>query len=115
MKTALKALTAGLIALGSITTTVTPAEAGTCWFMNGSQRVRGQYCQIGRRVNANGHRVIDIADRTGKVTVVIWDDNTAEVLSSQIPYRYRWFDWYIDNTGDYRLSNRRGYEFSFRG
>ena len=102
------------LALGSLFGAVAPAEAGTCWFINNGQTNSGEFCQVGRRVNANGHRVWDIttADKV-TLTLVIWDDNYAEVLHDMIPYGERWVKWYIDRDGDYRFILPHG-EFSFR-
>ncbi|WP_186582946.1 hypothetical protein [Synechococcus sp. MEDNS5] len=89
-----------------------PAKAGTCWAWkpSSSRTVQGEYCRVSKRVNANGHTVIDIDSGT----VVIWDDNTAEVLHKNIPYQKRWFSWSIDKQGDYQLHGAPGYSFSFR-
>ena len=65
---------------------------------------------MSRRVNNNGHTVIDIDNGT----VVLWKDGTAEVLHNNIPYSHRWFTWNVDDDGDYRLSGAPGYSFSFR-
>jgi len=89
-----------------------PSNAGTCWSWqpSSSHRAKGEYCKVSKRVNTNGHAVIDI----DQATVVIWDDNTAEVLHKNIPYQKRWFSWDIDSQGDYRFRGAPGYSFSFR-
>ncbi|CAK23323.1 hypothetical protein [Synechococcus sp. CS-197] len=103
---------AASLSLAALTISTTPAKAGTCWAWNpsSSRTVQGEYCRVSKRVNANGHTVIDIDSGT----VVIWDDNTAEVLHKNIPYQKRWFSWSIDKQGDYQLHGAPGYSFSFR-
>ena len=104
---------ASSLALGTLFGSVGPAEAGTCWFLKGGQTSTGEWCQVDRRVNANGHVVWDLSDGRETLTVVIWNDNTAELLSDQIPYDMRWVRWYVDRQGDYRFVLPRG-EMSFR-
>ena len=45
---------ASSLALGTLFGSVGPAEAGTCWFLKGGQTSTGEWCQVDRRVNANG-------------------------------------------------------------
>ena len=75
------ALTATLAA-GTIFGSVAPAQAGTCWFEHGNTgRLAPSYCQTNRRINSNGHVVFDVIDHEGtEFTVVMWDDNTAELI-----------------------------------
>ena len=108
-----KIITSIALAVISLTTfTTIPAKAGTCWKWqpNSSRRAQGEYCGVSKRINANGHTVIDIDE----AAVVIWDDNTAEVLHANIPYQKRWFTWDIDSQGDYQFHGAPGYSFSFR-
>ena len=109
----IKALTiATTLTIGSIMGAVTPASAGTCWKWtpNSSYRAKSEYCRLSRRVNNNGHTVIDIDNGS----IVLWTDGTAEVLHNNIPYSNRWFTWEIDGYGDYKLAGAPGYSFSFR-
>ena len=106
------ALTATLAA-GTIFGAVAPANAGTCWFERGNTgRLAASYCQTNRRINANGHVVFDIVDRQGtEMTLVLWDDNTAEVLSNGERYVVRTS---YDQQGDLRLIGDNGTEMAVR-
>ena len=74
------ALTA-TIALGGIIGGIAPAEAGTCWFREGRyHNAAPEWCGTERRINANGHVVFDITQQDKTVTIVMWDDNTAELI-----------------------------------
>ena len=100
------ALTATLAA-GTIFGAVAPANAGTCWFERGNTgRLAATYCQTNRRINANGHVVFDIVDHRGtEMTLVLWDDNTAELLTGGNKV---WARHYYDNEGDLRLETTHG-------
>ena len=90
-----------------------PAEAGRCWYMEPGQIDRGEYCQTTRRINANGHIVFDIVDGDGdKFTVVLWDDNVAEVIG--LTARPQQLRTYEDSQGDTRIVWPDGFEFVFR-
>lgn len=103
---------AATLSIGSMMGAVAPASAGTCWKWtpSSSYKAPSQYCSLRKRVNNNGHTVIDIDNGT----IVLWTDGTAEVLHSNIPYSNRWFTWDVDRYGDYRLAGAPGYSFSFR-
>ena len=98
-----KALALGsVLALGSLFGSVTPAEAGTCWFDNNRGGLSPTYCQTGTRVNYNGHRVWDVVDHQGtKFTLVFWDDQVVEVIG--IGSRPIQANWYTDRDGDTRI------------
>jgi len=100
------ALTATLAA-GTIFGAVAPANAGTCWFERGDTgRLVASYCQTNRRVNANGHVVYDVVDHRGdEVTLVLWNDNTAEILMNG---NRVWARTWHDNQGDLRLESAFG-------
>ena len=105
------ALTATLAA-GTIFGAVAPANAGTCWFENNRGTLSPSYCQTNRRINANGHVVFDIVDRQGtEMTLVLWNDNTAEVLSNGERYVVRTS---YDQQGDLRLIGDNGTEMAVR-
>ena len=97
---------AATLALGTTFGAATPAEAGTCWFPNGRGRLAPTYCQTERRINANGHVVFDIVDYQGtKMTLVLWDDNTAELIGENGKV---WARHYYDRDGDLRLETAHG-------
>ena len=105
------ALTATLAA-GTIFGAVAPANAGTCWFENNRGNLSPSYCQTNRRINANGHVVFDIVDHQGtEMTLVLWNDNTAEVLSNGERYVVRTS---YDQQGDLRLIGDNGTEMAVR-
>ena len=98
-----KALALGsVLALGSIFGSVSPAEAGTCWFENNRGSLSPSYCQTSGRTNANGHRVLDVVDHQGtEFTLVFWTDHVVEVIGiTSNPIRAT---WYTDSQGDRRI------------
>ena len=110
----IKALALGAtLALGSIFGSVAPAEAGTCWALTNG-RGAAEWCQVEARTNANGHKVIDISQGADKITLVLWENGTAEMLSDKVPYNQRWVNWYIDREGDLRITMGGPNEFAFR-
>ena len=99
-------LLSATIAAGSIFGAIAPAEAGTCWFSNGQGSLAPSYCQTGRRVNANGHVVFDVIDYKGtEMTLVLWDDNTAEMI---VDGQKIWARTWYDRSGDLRLETAHG-------
>ena len=90
----------------------TKAEAGTCWFDNGRGSLSPTYCQTQRRINHNGHVVFDVVDHRGtKMTLVLWDDNTAEmIMNGQIINARATYD----RQGDLRLETANGFEMAIR-
>ena len=96
-KLALASIAAVACAVG----TVPAAEAGTCWYIPYGGYSQGEYCRTIRRINANGHIVFDITDGIGdKYTIVLWDDNSAEVFG---PKGYSVVYSYEDRQGATRL------------
>ena len=102
-----------VLALGSIFGSVSPVEAGTCWFEIGNTgRLTPSYCQTSFRVNANGHNVLDVIDHKGdKITLVFWVVNRGdrsgdvELVTPQGVTQGRW--WY-DQDGDRRIQTAYG-------
>ena len=79
-----KALALGsVLALGSIFGSISPAEAKTsrCYLGDAGTQLATRVCDVDRRVNNNGHIVFDISGPVNG-TVVLWDDGTAEWVSS---------------------------------
>ena len=89
------------------------AAPSTCWIganarSNGS--IPAQSCDVHHRVNANGHRVIDVYTPVDGVTmtVILWKDENhnpeyAELIGSngtRVTMNYR-----FDNSGDLHLFN----------
>ena len=108
----LKSLLASACVIGtSFFVPVEPANAGTCWYLNGGAE-QGQYCRTVRRINHNGHVVFDITDGLGKTfTVILWDDSVAEVVGfTARPMQQR---TYVDSQGDTRIIWNDGTEFAF--
>lgn len=65
----------------------------TCWFQMqpGAKRLEGYRCNVISRKNANGHNVYDVIEPGGLTrTVVLWNDDTAEVLLNGKRYEGRW-------------------------
>ena len=80
------------------------SDAATCWFqrLDNPERLTPSYCQMNRRVNANGHVVWDIVDHKGtRSTLVFWDDNTVEIIG--IAPQPIVGQTYTDREGDTRI------------
>ena len=108
-----KIITSAALSLAGLAVfAITPAKACEFWAWqpSSSHAAQGEYCRVSQRVNANGHTVIDI----DQATVVVWDDNTAQVLSKDIPCQKRWFGSEIDREGDCQFLGAPGYSFSYR-
>ena len=101
-------------ALGVAIAAPAPAEAGTCWYREHAGHVaNAEYCDTKARINANGHIVFDISDDNGKtLTVVMWDDNTAELIGIA-PYPIE-VATYEDSDGDTRFILKNGAELIVR-
>lgn len=118
MNKTIKALTLGLAgaaaALAFNVAAPTKAEAGTCWFRMGQYHsAPAEWCGTQRRINANGHVVFDVVDNQGhKVTIVMWDDNTAEIIGL-LDYVVT-VPMYTDRDGDTRFVFDGGKEFIVR-
>ena len=106
-KATLGVIGATALACVAVVSTVKPANAGTCWFTNGTHLVPN-YCQTTRRVNSNGHVVFDVVDHLGdKFTLVFWDNYTAEMINArtgQVTNARTWFD----AEGDLRIETSTG-------
>ncbi len=67
--------------------------------------------RVERRIHANGHDVFGVMDQGGLTrTVVLWDDDSAEVFLDSRRYVGRWA---LDADGDVRV-NVAGGVFAFR-
>ena len=108
-----KALLGSTLVLGSIFGSVSPAEAGTCWFNDyNTGHLEASYCKTGTRINANGHRVFDVVDYVGnEFTLVFWDDKVVEVIG--LTPRPVQATWYTDSDGDTRIE-RGNWEMAVR-
>ena len=92
---------ASVAALACCVGNIPAAEAGTCWYIPYGGTATGEYCRTIRRINSNGHVVFDITDGRGQnYTIVLWDDNTAEVIGLGAYQVVRTFD---DTDGHTRL------------
>lgn len=85
----------------------------TCWFQSepGSDQLDGYSCNVSSRTNANGHKVYDVIEPGGLLrTVVLWENQTAEVLLNGKRYEGQ---WQKDDEGDIRVDVNGGV-FAFR-
>ncbi|MFM7675744.1 MAG: S1C family serine protease [Synechococcus sp.] len=85
----------------------------TCWFQQtpNAEQLLPARCRVVARTNANGDRVFDLIEPGGLTrTVVLWDDDSAEVFLGGTRYLGRWG---IDSDGDVRVSLEAG-SFAFR-
>ena len=101
------------IAASSFFVPAVQAAESTCWF---NENRRGnlvpEWCDVTRRINANGHIVWDIVDVNGETaTIVLWTDGTAE-------FHYKgnrvYADTYTDKYGDEVLEFDNGKWMAFR-
>lgn len=83
-----------------------------CWFqMDTGGRLIGNRCRVSQRINANGDKVVDVIEATGlKRTVVLWDNNEAEVFLQEQRYTGNWSE---DDDGDVHISLPGG-TFAFK-
>ena len=103
------------LTLGGLFGGMAPAEAGTCWFREGRyHNAAPEWCGTDRRINANGHVVFDVTNPEGKtvVTIVMWDDNTAELIG--LTDYVVTVPTYTDRDGDTRFVFPAGKEFIVR-
>ncbi len=86
------------------------AKTTKCWYGDAGTQLTHTFCDVNRRVNANGHIVFDV---DGLGTVVMWDDNTAEIIGKNGSYTNNLI---VETTGrDHRLVNLdNDYNFIFR-
>ena len=101
------------IAASSFFVPAVQAAESTCWF-NENRRgdLVAEWCDVTRRINANGDIVWDIVDVKGNTaTIVLWDDGVAE-------FHYKgdrvYADTYTDNDGDEVLEFNNGKWMAFR-
>lgn len=102
-----------VIAASSFFAPSAQAADSTCWF-NTDHRgdLVPEWCDVTRRINANGHIVWDIMDVNGATAVIVlWDDGIAE-------FHYKgnrhYVENYTDRDGDERLVFPNGDELAFR-
>ena len=86
------------------------AKTTKCWYGDAGTQLTHTFCDVQRRVNANGHIVFDV---NGLGTVVMWDDDTAEIIGNDGGYTDNLI---VETTGrDHRLVNLdNDYNFIFR-
>lgn len=78
-----------------------PEATPTCWFqpVKDAQQLVPSNCRVVRRVDAQGRKVLDVIEPNGlKRSVVLWGDQTVEVLVSGATHQGH---WYLDGDGDY--------------
>ena len=104
---------ASLLTFG-LTASAAPAEARStnCYFGDANQTLAREVCNVTRRTNYNGHTVFDIRGPI-KATVVLWDDNSGEVIIDGSVNRN--FVTKYEGNGFYRMINRSNdYNFVFQ-
>ena len=86
------------------------AKTTKCWYGDAGTHLTHYFCDVNRRVNANGHIVFVV---NGLGTVVMWDDDTAEIIGDDGGYTDNLI---VETTGrDHRLVNLdNDYNFIFR-
>ena len=94
------------ISVGSIA----EAKTSKCWYGHAGTTLTHTFCDVTRRINANGHVVFDVA---GLGTIVLWDDNTAELIGENGSYNDNYI---VESVGrEHRLINLdNNYNFIFR-
>jgi len=75
----------------------------SCWFqMQSGGELIGNRCTINSRLNVNGDRVFDVIEPSGlKRSIVLWDNEEAEVFLEGIRYTGT---WWTDSDGDVRVT-----------
>lgn len=88
------------------------SSGSTCWFqMETGGQLIGYRCSISQRINANGDKVYDVIEPSGlKRSIVLWDNNEAEVFLKGQGYAG---NWRVDDDGDVRVSLPAG-TFAFK-
>ena len=79
------------------------AKAQNCWMYEGRGTAPAFRCDVSRRTNANGHTVWDISHNENNgayFSVVLWDDNSAELFVDGERLDTTWF---TDSEGDTRI------------
>jgi len=104
-------IAAGFIAISALSVGDSAmAKTTKCWYGNAGAQLTHTFCDVDRRVNANGHIVFDV---DGLGTVVLWDDDTAEIINDNGGYTDNLI---VSQSGrDIRLINLdNDYNFIFR-
>ena len=89
------------------------AKAQNCWIQEGQRSAPAFRCDVSSRTNANGHIVWDIThneNNGANFSVVLWDDNTAELFFGSERLETTWF---TDSDGDTRVDVTRDMQFIF--
>ena len=83
-------------------------ENPKCWFQqNDGEELVAANCIVGSRKNNNGHLVYDLTEIVSglKRTIVLWEDEKAEVILKDKVYQGR---WWTDSDGDVRIGVNGG-------
>lgn len=89
------------------------ADIASCWFelQTDADNLQGFECKVTSRTNADGHTVFDVEEPSGlKRTVLLWENQTAEVLLHGHRYEGQWNE---DSDGDIHV-HLDGGSFAFR-
>ena len=100
-----KALAASALIAVSSFGAIAPANAAAtnCWIRESGRTAQPFRCNVTHRVNANGHNVWDVVhyeNHGASFTVVLWTDNTADVVFKDQSLRV---PTYTDSDGDERI------------
>ena len=109
-KTVLASLAAITCTFGGIDVLQAQAKTTRCWYGHANTQLTHTFCDVERRINANGHIVFDVS---GLGTIVLWNDNSAELIGANGSYT----DNFITEVSgrDVRLVNLdNNYNFMFR-
>ena len=103
-----------LIAIAGLSTgEAALAKAQNCWMVEGRSTAPAFRCDVSARTNANGHIVWDISHNENNgadFSVVLWDDNTAELFVNGDRLDTT---WYTDSDGDTRVDVTGDMQFIF--
>ena len=89
-----------------------------CWAGKANQNLKSYRCSVSKRINYNGHRVIDVVDEHNlRYSVVFWQEHKNSTSGQA-----EWFydgkrvnaNWYTDSQGDVRISFERGGQLAIR-
>ena len=83
-------------------------EKPKCWFQqDDGGDLEAANCFVGIRKNNNGHLVYDLTETVSglKRTIVLWEDEKAEVILKGQVYQGR---WWTDSDGDVRVKVNGG-------
>ena len=79
-----------------------------CWAGKGRQDLQAYRCRVSKRINYNGHRVIDVVDQDNiRYSVIFWQKHKNSTSGQA-----EWFydggrvraNWFTDPQGDVRIS-----------